>query len=597
MAPISFLQLKRMANDRSFARGEAYFKDGRVHSLATYEGAATAIVRGQNDYCVTLRPTEREIRYSCDCPIGLEGEFCKHLVAAGLAWIDSNAEGKGKTGKKRKRATTEDDLRAFLEAQEKDTLVAMLARAAMENRTLRERLLLEAARINPAGVDLAAYRRSIANATRTNGFIDYRSAGGYARRIHQVIASIATLLNDGHATAVIDLTEYALAKLEDAIGHMDDSDGYMSGILSELQELHHGACVKVSPDPRALARRLFEWEIKSDWEIFSGAAESYADIFGAEGLAEYRRLAESEWARVRQLGPGDSDEERYGRRSRITHMMEALARQTGDPEVLVEIKRRDLSHSYSYLQIAEIYREAGRHDEALEWAEEGLKAFPQRDSRLIEFLAQEYHRRGRHDEAMKLIWNQFVESPFLKNYQELKAHARKVRPRSDWPVWRDKALAHLRGVIQNEKQEEKGSKNPWHWAGHADNSRLVEVFLWEKRHDEAWQEASAGGCSAGLWLRVAALREEKHPGDAVPIYQEMIAPTLKQANNAAYAEAVKLLQKIRELMGRLGRVTEFEDYLAALRVEYKRKRNFIKLLEGVETSRSVTKGNAKLGRT
>jgi uncharacterized Zn finger protein len=590
MAAINLLQLKRMANDRSFARGEAYFKDGRVHSLATYEGTATAIVSGQENYCVTLRPTEREIEYSCDCPIGLDGEFCKHLVAAGLAWIDSYGEDKGKTGKKRKRATTEEDLRAFLEAQEKDTLIAMLARAAMENRTLRERLLLEAARINPAGVDRAAYRRSIANATRTNGFIDYHSAGGYARRIHQVIASIATLLNDGHAAAVIDLTEYALAELEGAIGHVDDSDGYMSGILSELQELHHGACVRVSPAPRALARRLFEWEIKSDWEIFHGAAEGYADVFGAEGLAEYRRLAESEWARVRQLGPGDSDEERYGKRSRITHMMEALARQTGDPEALVEVKRRDLSHSYSYLQIAEIYRDAAQYDEALKWAEQGMRAFPQRDSRLVEFLAREYHRRDRHDDAMKLIWKQLVESPFLKNYQELRAHARKVRPQPNWPAWRDKALAHLRGVIQKEKQEEKTSKNHWHWAGHADNSRLVEVFLWERRHDEAWQEASAGGCSERLWLRVAGTREEKHPGDAVPIYKEMIAPILKPGNNAAYAEAVKLLDKIRELMVRLGREIDFEDYLAALRVEYKRKRNFIKLLEGIERSRSVKKG-------
>ena len=57
----------------------------------------------------------------------------------------------------------------------------------------------------------------------------------------------------------------------------------------------------------------------------------------------------------------------------------------------------------------------------------------------------------------------------------------------------------------------------------------------------------------------------------------------KQANNAAYEEAVKLLQKIRELMGCLDRVTEFEDYLAALRVEYKRKRNFIKLLDTIES--------------
>jgi uncharacterized Zn finger protein len=584
MAAINLLQLKRMANDRSFARGEAYFKDGRVHSLATYEGASTAIVSGQDDYCVTLRATEREIDYSCDCPIGLDGEFCKHLVAVGLASLHPDPESNGKPGRKRKRAASKDDLRTYLERQDKDTLVTMLAREAMENRNLRDRLLLEAAQSNPMGFDIAAYRRSIAIATRTNGFVDYRSAYDYTRRIHQVNESIAALLSDGHAPAVIELAEYALAQLESAIGDMDDSDGYMSDILSELHDLHHRACLEARPEPRALARRLFEWEMKGDWEIFYGTAETYADVFGADGLAEYRELAESEWAMIRQLGPGDKDDEVYGKRSRITSMMEALAQQSDDPEALVEIKRRDISHAYAFLQIAEIYREAGQHDKALDWAEQGMKSFSQSDSRLVEFLAREYHRRARHDDAMKLIWHEFVESPSLKNYQELKAHARKVRPHSDWPVWRDKALANLRGVIEKEKQQEKTSKNHWHWLGHADNSRLVEVFLWEKRYDEAWQEASAGGCSSGLWLRVAAAREEKHPGDAVPIYKEMIAPILKQANNAAYAEAAKLLHKIRELMGRLDRVTEFDDYLAALRVEYKRKRNFIKLLEGFETS-------------
>jgi uncharacterized Zn finger protein len=582
MAAINLFQLKRLATNRSFVRGERYFKDGRVHSLATHNGALTAIVSGQADYCVTLRSTEREIDYSCDCPIGFAGEFCKHLVAVGLASMDLDAEHKGKTSKKRKQSTSEDDLCAFLEGQEKNTLVAMLARAAMENRNLRERLLLEAARINPAGVDLAAYRRSIAHATRTNGIVDHHSAGDYARRIHQVIESIAALLSDGHAAAVIDLTEYALAKLEHAIGEMDDSDGYMSDILAELHDLHHCACVQAKPDPRVLARRLFDWEIKSDWEVFFGTAEIYADVFGAEGLAEYKRLAESEWTKVQQLGPSDSNDERYGKRFRITSMMEALARQTGDPDALVEVKRRDLSHAFSYLGIAEIYREASQYDKALEWAELGMRSFTQRDSRLVEFLAREYHRRARHDEAMKLIWRQFVESPSLKTYQELKAHAVKVSPDPDWPAWRDKALAHLRGVIEKEKREEKTSKNHWHWAGHADHSRLVEVFLWEECYDEAWQEASAGGCSQSLWLRVAATREEKYPGDAVPIYKEMIAPTLKQVNNAGYAEAVKLVRKIRDLMGRLDRVTEFDDYLVGLRVEYKRKRNFIKLLDKIE---------------
>src|SRR6266436_4778682 len=77
---------------------------------------------------------------------------------------------------------------------------------------------------------------------------------------------------------------------------------------------------------------------------------------------------------------------------------------------------RDLSHAYSFLQIAEIYRQAGQREKALDWAEQGMKSFSKRDSRLVEFLAREYQRLARHDDAMKLIWHEFIETPFLKNY-------------------------------------------------------------------------------------------------------------------------------------------------------------------------------------
>jgi tetratricopeptide (TPR) repeat protein len=78
--------------------------------------------------------------------------------------------------------------------------------------------------------------------------------------------------------------------------------------------------------------------------------------------------------------------------------------------VLIAVKSRDLSHAYAFLQIAETLRTGGRYDEALEWAERGMEAFPERtDSRLREFLANEYHRRKRHDDAMTLIWAAFRE--------------------------------------------------------------------------------------------------------------------------------------------------------------------------------------------
>jgi uncharacterized Zn finger protein len=568
--------LLRLAGERYFARGERCFDEGRVRGLTEYKGKVTAKVAGTEDYRVKLWADGDDIGYSCSCPLGDDEEFCKHCVAVGLAWIEEKEE-KVKSGKARRSATSMDDVRAFLERQDKSRLIEMLLNEALESDGLRERLLLETARVNPERPNLATYRRAIKNAIRTGDYVDYYSARSYARGIHRVIESIAALLEDGHAAEVIELIEYALSQIEESLGFVDDSDGRIGGCISDLQELHHRACQQTKPDAIALARRLFEWEMRSEWEFFGGAAESYADVLGQKGLAEYRRLAEAEWMHVPALQAGEDDAERFGRRFRITHIMETLARKSGDVEELITIKRRDLSHARAYLQIAETYREAGKHDEALDWAERGWKAFSERhDWRLGEFLADEYHRRGRHEEAMRLIWAQFTESPDLENYQKLQAHARKAGP-SAWTQWRERALTHLRASIKQQEKRAKHSKAYLQWR-EADRSELVSIFLWEKRYEEAWQEAQAGGCTDDLWMQLAALREADHPQDALSIYKERIAPLVEITDNAAYEQAVELLRKVRTLMQQLGRVAEFDDYLAALKVEYKRKRNFIKLL-------------------
>ncbi|HKO43738.1 MAG TPA: SWIM zinc finger family protein [Pyrinomonadaceae bacterium] len=580
LSQLDIRTLRALAGDRWFARGEAYLQQGRVSVLTEHEGTLAATVRGTRNYEVSLRVDEDGLQFSCSCPLGDDEQFCKHCVAVALACMYSSEVGKAK-----RQTSDKTDLRAFLDRHEKEWLIELLLHEASENPRLDERLRLQAARENPAGVDLAAYRRAIAKATRTGGFVDYRSAGRYARGVDQVIDSISALLDDGYAHEVVQLAEYALTKLEKAIGEIDDSDGNIGDLLGAVQDLHYRACQRSGEDQVVLARRLFDWEIKSGWDVFSGACETYANILGEKGLAEYRRLAESKWAQVAPLAPGKEDPERYGSRFRITHMMEALARQAGDPEALVAVKSRDLSHPYSFLQIAEIYRAAGKNDQALAWAERGVKAFTKTDSRLSDFLAEEYERRGRHAEAMHLIWLQFAESPHLENYKKLQTHALRTKQTSDWTDWREKALAHLRAALEKEKRE--WSKKYWNWAGSGDHSPLVKIFLWERRIEDAWDEACAGGCSQSLWLQLAAALEKDQPEKALPIYKELIAPTIAQGNNDAYEEAIAHLRKVVQLMVHLGRATEVDDYLTAVRVEYKRKRNFIKLLDAMTKQLTV----------
>jgi uncharacterized Zn finger protein len=106
---------------------------------------------------------------------------------------------------------------------------------------------------------------------------------------------------------------------------------------------------------------------------------------------------------------------------------------------------------YNYWRIAETYRKANRHDQALAWAEKGLKAFPEHtDSRLREFAAEEYHRRKRHEDAVQLMWTAFLEQPYLEAYQTLKKHAAKA---GSWPQWRERALTEIKPQYRPGKRE------------------------------------------------------------------------------------------------------------------------------------------------
>ena len=566
--------LSRMAGARSFERGEDYLDGKRVKALIEHDGTMTATVQGSRSYRVKLWIENEDFDYSCTCPVGADGEFCKHCVAVGLAWLE---------GDKRRRSGRSDapaavnmgDVRAYLLGQDKKALVEILMEQATDDDRLRQHLFLKAAKKGSKGLNLITYQKAIDDAVEINGFVDYRSTYDYARGIEEVINSVEELLKERYAGEAISLAEYALEAVEEAMGSVDDSNGDMGSILERLQELHCRACKKAKPDPEALARRLFEWELRTDYDTFYGAAETYASILGKKGLAVYRTLAEEEWAKVPALRPGQDNSEKYGKRFRVTHIMETLARQTGDVEAVVAVKKRDLSLAYHYLQIAETYKSARQHDLALDWAERGVKAFPERtDSRLREFLAEEYHRRKRHDEAMSLIWAEFAESSSLEEYKKLKAHAQRI---GQWQMWREKALAYMGNRIAEARNETK--KDRWGWFQETDHSDLVRIFLWEKDLEAAWREAQEGGCSNDLWLELAAKRNKEHPEDALPIYQRQIEPTLDRKNNEAYAETVKLLRKVRGLMVRLGREVEFTTYVDQLRAAHKPKRNFIKLLD------------------
>ena len=138
--------LLELAGERSFERGEDYFDEERVRSLVEFEGMLAATVEGTEDYRVKLMIGSSGLSFSCECPYADEGNFCKHCVAVGLAWLAlreaQNVSGEGHGG-----IAGLSGARAFLEQQDKATLVEMILHEALDNERACERLI-EAARTN-----------------------------------------------------------------------------------------------------------------------------------------------------------------------------------------------------------------------------------------------------------------------------------------------------------------------------------------------------------------------------------------------------------------------------------------------------------------
>lgn len=298
-----------------------------------------------------------------------------------------------------------------------------------------------------------------------------------------------------------------------------------------------------------LAKNLFDLQLADGIGFFS--LEDHLPALGKEGLAAYRRLAETAWQKIPSRGPDSREDDDDGPRYQLTEIMKTLARMDNDTDALVDALKRDLTQPYTCLEIAQALSRANRHDEALYWAEAGRSAFKGRlNIPLDDFLVAEYHRRKRHDDAVALRWSRFLENPSLHAYQQLKAAASREK---NWPGWREKAVAFLR------KREPRGSR-PGYAASWIESnaSVLVQALLWEGDALAALEAARTGGCGTHLWLQLAGALETDHADEAIAIYRRQIGPIVRMTGNQAYDQAAKLLRRVRDLMAHAGPLSRFE---------------------------------------
>ena len=174
-----------------FARGEEYFDLGYVQAVRERDGIIRATVHGTQPYKTAVMLGSREVDGKCSCPLGQDHEFCKHLVATGLAYIE-NQECTSKSKKKSKPVTPK-DVEAYLQEQDTSDLVRLIMEQADIDDEFYAMLKLRVA-AEAASSNTSEMRRVLKQAMTIRDFVSWRETSTYIRGVDRVLGQLRTML-------------------------------------------------------------------------------------------------------------------------------------------------------------------------------------------------------------------------------------------------------------------------------------------------------------------------------------------------------------------------------------------------------------------
>jgi uncharacterized Zn finger protein len=567
--------LESLIDEPFLERGHRYFRDGVVEVLESGESSASGSVSGSKDYRVTLHLNKGDLSGHCTCPAYADIGPCKHMAALGYALIageetDASSPRKG-------RRTVLECIGEYLEVQPAETLRTLLLQEAARDKQFRKRLEL-LSKTDRADVDVAALRKALRQAIGHGKFVDYYEATGWVEGIETVVSSIARLPMARYAEEIKLLAEYGMELLNEALGHVDDSNGESGSVIETLQALHLDACRVCKPEPESFGEFLFHKELNDGFDFYYNAIERYGEILGSKGIAAFKHMADQAWEALPKAQPRErhrvviTDVEIE--RSHLRRMVERLHRD--DPEALICILEKDLDDAHDYVELAKRYEVVGKSEQALALAEEGWKIFSKQftDRRLREYLVEAYHKHGRDADALALLWKEYDRAPGLEGFKLLKASAKRC---NQWDAWREKAIMRAAKTIE--------AKRAGSYYG-TDGSLLVAVYLEENELELAWEAAQKHGCGEALWLQLAGVRATQHPQDVITIYKRIAEEQIRLTEKSAYSKAVELIKKVQKLQGTTSSErTAFAHWIEQLRTQHKAKKNMMKMLDTLTFSK------------
>ena len=549
--------LRSLAGSRSFSRGMEYFENGAVRHLYCDGQQLTADVRGTHLYRSRLTVTGGRLRGECDCPVGQGGDFCKHLVALGLAYLESPD--------KSTESKSAFSWQSFLKTCDQKKLIKIILEMSPNNPDVIEKYRMENLP-SESNAKLRELKSKVDELFRLaeqfeeyyNDYYDENNEEGEFIRQKDVFEKVLNGISAKDEPALLwEISTYAVDKFL----KVSTSDNYSVQLFMEdmLRFFLKVVSVGFKTDAEICAQ-FDEWES-------NGNNFGYSLLFDAlyelpEAVKElWAKIALRKWESYPQRVLGDRSYN--GERTRIERFLLKWAAVHKNDALILEIMEKRLSNTSEVKELADEYRRQHMQEKIIPLLKRALKALDG-SAVIADMLADEQMKSGQSDDALKLAWKEFTDH-YMSDY-ELKRLEKISSRLKCWPEYYQKVLALL---------EEKDMREASRLRGFPYNGirqRRVEILFKHGDKEKAWDLAQGAHLSEDLWLKLAAWRSKDMPDKSAAILKPLVVSALKPTGYDEYRHVVKLLKLYRDYLKMANRETEFSTYCATIRSEYKRRR-------------------------
>ena len=556
--------LRSAAGSRSYSRGEEYFQEGAVHHLYCDGEQLTADVHGTHVYRARITNDDGRLDGECSCPVGRDGDFCKHLVALGLTYLDRQ---KNAPAEKNKSVFSWKD---FLRKCDKDELIQIILEMSPNNSDVIERYRM--ANLPTSGN--AKLRELKSKVDELFGlaedmeeyYDDYwdsydedDSADEFDEQSGLLLKVLERLAVQEEFELLWGTTTYAIGKfLDSSNAEMDSVQEFVEGLANYFLE---AVKAQVKPDDE-IYRLFLEWEEKGRnfgygviSHILSGLSAESKEKWAVKALAKWRGYPPCKLGDYRT-----HDEER----DYIERHLLAWADEHKDDRLKLDILEKKMHTSSDVVELVKEYRRQRMQEKIIPLLKKAHKELG-RDRAITDLLTEELQKSGGDAQALKLAWDEFTkETMYDEALNRLQTVSTKMKC---WKEYYQKALDFLA------EQDKKDDKRKYSFY-YRDNirERRVQVLFAHGDQEAAWELAQGSKISETCWLKLAEWRSKEKPQDAASVVKSLLADALRPTGEDAYRHVVQLLMVYRKYLKMANQAAVFTAYCTNIRVEYKRRR-------------------------